>query len=299
MTDKPLVSVRLMVYNNQSFINQCIESILAQKTDFLVEVIVGDDFSSDNSLEIINSYKSTNNVKIKVLKRPLNGEYWNKRKSKDGSVKTNFIDILENCKGKYIALLDGDDYWLDSNKLQKQVDFLEKNNDYFFVSANSEVLSNNNIYRTNLEGDLSFEDFITGNKLGRQTSAFLFRNDGVACFIESLKRYNWPFNDLLLIFWCMTKGKGRVLEDLMVCYRIHENGIWTSTNQEQRFKNFIIFYSLLLKSEINKSYNISSFNKSIDWIIKQIKVVNQTTKIHKNISRKILSYFKKILKTKS
>jgi glycosyltransferase involved in cell wall biosynthesis len=130
MGEQLLLSVRLMVYNNENYIRQAVKSILMQVTNFHFEVVIGDDFSTDDTLKILKEYSSTDKITIRILKREIGGEYWKKRNHKDASVRTNFIDIVSHCKGKYIALLDGDDYWTDPLKLQKQVDFLEANKEY-------------------------------------------------------------------------------------------------------------------------------------------------------------------------
>lgn len=126
------VSVRLMTFNHGNFIVDALDGINKQQTNFIFEVVIGDDFSSDNNLEKINKYRFTNkNIRLNILNRKVGGEYWIKRQ-KLGRL-YNFTNIIENCEGKYIALLDGDDYWTDPLKLQKQVDFLESNMDYVLV----------------------------------------------------------------------------------------------------------------------------------------------------------------------
>ena len=119
-----IVSIRLMTYNHELFIREAMDSIMMQKTNFSFEIVVGDDFSIDKTLDIIRSYSDTNTVHIKILKREKGDIYWQNRQ-KLGRL-YNFTNIIENCSGKYIALLDGDDYWTDPYKLQKQVDVLEK-----------------------------------------------------------------------------------------------------------------------------------------------------------------------------
>ena len=123
--DSPLVSVRLMTYNHAPFIKNAMQGIMMQKTSFKIEVVVGDDFSKDNTLEIIKKFSDTENIKLKILNREIHDDYWFQRQE-NGRI-YNFYNILKNCKGNYIALLDGDDYWTDPYKLQKQVDFLEEN----------------------------------------------------------------------------------------------------------------------------------------------------------------------------
>ena len=117
-----LVSVRLMTYNHEQYIADAMKGVLMQKTEFKVELVVGDDFSTDKTLEIIKSFDSTENIEINILNRAIGDEYWVTRQ--EFGRMHNFINILENCSGKYIALLDGDDYWTDPYKLQKQVNAL-------------------------------------------------------------------------------------------------------------------------------------------------------------------------------
>lgn len=121
------VSVRLQTFNHGSYIREAVESVLAQRTSFRVELICGDDFSTDDTLKILKGYRDTENVTIKVLERTVGDGYWQKRRRLGRLY--NFTNIIENCSGQYVALLDGDDYWLDPYKLQKQVDFLETNPD--------------------------------------------------------------------------------------------------------------------------------------------------------------------------
>ncbi|MCF6222629.1 MAG: glycosyltransferase [Flavobacteriaceae bacterium] len=139
MKYKCLVSIRLMTYNHSEFIIDALDGINKQKTNFIFEVVIGDDFSTDNNLEIINQYYFTNkNLRINILERKIGDDYWIKRQ-KYGRL-YNFTNIIENCSGKYIALLDGDDYWTDPLKLQKQVDFLEANPTYGLVHTDLDIL---------------------------------------------------------------------------------------------------------------------------------------------------------------
>lgn len=114
-----MVSVAMLVYNHEKYIEQAIESILMQKVNFKYEIIIGEDCSTDKSREIISKYRDMYPDIIKPIFRCKN----------IGPMK-NCREVYLNCKGKYIALLEGDDYWCDENKLQMQVDFLEENSEY-------------------------------------------------------------------------------------------------------------------------------------------------------------------------
>lgn len=117
--DNPLVSVVTTAYNIDPFIEKTIESVLMQKTNFKVEMVIGEDCSLDCTREIALNFEKKYPEIIHVLAHP-----------KNLGITPNFITTVNACRGKYIALLDGDDYWTDSLKLQKQIDFLEHNKDY-------------------------------------------------------------------------------------------------------------------------------------------------------------------------
>lgn len=288
---KPIVSVCVQTYNHEKYIKECLDGILMQQTSFPYEIILGEDESDDSTREICTEYANEFPDKIKLFLRTrkdviyING---------NPTGRYNFIENLKACTGKYIALCEGDDYWTDPLKLQKQVDFLEANCDYFFVSSNSETKMNNNSVITSVEGELGLEDFITGNKLGRQTAAFLFRNTELNEFLEYLKQYDWPFADLALIMWCLKHGRGMVLEDSMVFYRKHDLGLWSSANEEERAKNFISFYSMVLKSGINPAYTVDHFIKSVEWTLNS--AFNNNKKVNSpNYIQLLVSKFNRVL----
>ena len=121
---KPMVTVRTSTYQHASFIKQCIEGVLMQKTDFPIEFIIGEDFSKDGTREIVFEYAKKYPDIIRVFTADYNV----------GS-KVNGRRCINAARGKYMALCEGDDYWVDPLKLQKQVDFLEKNPDYNFSAG--------------------------------------------------------------------------------------------------------------------------------------------------------------------
>src|SRR5687768_16687744 len=108
------VSVAMITYNHEAFVAQAIESVLMQKTDFDFELVIGEDCSTDKTREIVNGYKSKYGERIRVL-----------LPAKNLGINRNLKQTLLACQGRYIALLEGDDYWTSSLKLQKQVNFLD------------------------------------------------------------------------------------------------------------------------------------------------------------------------------
>lgn len=131
----PLVSVVIITYNQEQYITQCIESILAQKTDFPFEIIIGEDFGTDSTRDICKEYQKKFPEKIKLI---LN--------DKNTGVVENWINCIIESKGKYIAQCAGDDYWHNINKIQIQTEFLEENPNYGIVHSDfDEIIVNKNI----------------------------------------------------------------------------------------------------------------------------------------------------------
>jgi glycosyltransferase involved in cell wall biosynthesis len=113
------LSVMLKAYNHEPFISQAIESAIAQQTSFSVEIVIGDDCSTDRTLEIIRTYQARHPSLIRVLAHERNL-----------GMTGNTMALYARCRGEYVAWLDGDDYWLSPDKLQRQVDFLDANPDH-------------------------------------------------------------------------------------------------------------------------------------------------------------------------
>jgi glycosyltransferase involved in cell wall biosynthesis len=113
----PLVSVCMITYNHDKFIAKAIEGVIMQQTNFPIELVIGEDKGTDSTYEICCEYEAKYPNIIRVLKR-----------DKNLGMITNFIDTFQNCRGKYVALCEGDDYWTYPLKLQKQKEHLEANN---------------------------------------------------------------------------------------------------------------------------------------------------------------------------
>jgi glycosyltransferase involved in cell wall biosynthesis len=110
----PLVSVAMTAYNSEKWLARAIDSVLLQQTDFPVEIIVGDDCSTDGTLAVARACEKQHPSVVRVLER-----------SKNLGMQRNFYDTFEHCRGKYIAWLDADDYWTDPEKLALQVQIME------------------------------------------------------------------------------------------------------------------------------------------------------------------------------
>ncbi len=239
--DFPIVSVAVITYNHEKYIAEALDSILMQKVDFKYEIVVGEDYSTDNTRKILLKYVTAYPDKIKPLLHETNT---------GGSA--NFIETLKACKGKYIALLEGDDYWTDPLKLQKQVDFMESHSEYNMIFHNAEVhvsgSSGVTIKPFNLEKknrEYTANELIESWKA--HTATVLFLNQGQYSYLED-KIWS-PMGDIPLFIKCASLGKVYYLSEQMSVYRVDQTGI---THYEDFFgpsRNRITakFYKVLYK----------------------------------------------------
>jgi len=124
-----ILSVGILTYNQAQYIRQCLDSVLKQEVNYEYEIVVGDDASSDGTQDILREYAEKYPGKFVLLL----GE-------KNEGIAMNYKKVLSACRGQYIALCEGDDYWTDTHKSQVQVDFLEKHSDYGFVGTYNTLL---------------------------------------------------------------------------------------------------------------------------------------------------------------
>ena len=227
-----LVSVSVLVYNHENFLAECLNGILAQHRNFELEIIVCDDFSSDNSSKIINKFIEDNPHIIKYY-----------RHNKNIGLKNNSIFSLSKCNGDYIAFCDGDDFWIDNDKLQKQLIFLEKYLQYTFVCTNY-ISSKNYELKNEVNKEINFLDILKSNSIGTLT---VFIRSAVIKNIN-LNEINESVFDFNLWLEVLLKGKGCKLSFYSAFYRIHDNSFSNSNIIDKKIKfnnevlNIIIKY---------------------------------------------------------
>ena len=172
-TEDILVSIICNTYNHEPYIRQCLDGFIMQKTTFAFEILIHDDASTDNTANIIREYEAKYSTIIKPIYQTEN-QY----SKKIGIMKTF---QYPRVKGKYIAFCEGDDYWIDPLKLQKQVDYMEEHVDCSLCHTNFQILDTckgiEYVYRNgyyNKKKDI-LQDIIFGNKYRIQTNTVLFR----------------------------------------------------------------------------------------------------------------------------
>ncbi len=270
----PTVSVVMITYGHEKFIRQAVEGVLMQECNFSVELIVADDCSLDNTYEVMQQILDTHPraSRIRYI-----------RHSKNKGRIDNSLWALEQSSGKYTAICEGDDYWIDAYKLQKQVDYLEANpnsagcfHHAFIIDKNNEEL--NTIYHPYVSQFLSYNQEMALTWLGSSyaTCSLMFRSSIL------LNSPNWfkknvcdEFLDILITHF----GSLDFIDQKMSVYRITGAGTWTSLSTTQQVED-LLNRTLVL-------YNEDSFRtKYSKFLIKKIKNLSIQLTFDKSLKRK-------------
>lgn len=222
--DEPImVSIFCVTYNHSKFITKAIEGFLMQQCNFNIEIIIGDDCSNDGTTEIIDSY-AAKYAQIKRLVAPQNM----------GAIQ-NMIRVALAAKGKYVATCDGDDYWTDPLKLQKQIDFLENNPEYVICTHYTRKINADDTEITHWDFNpkplsYSFSDLIVNKQAQTNTVSLVYRNIEE---IRNIYKQDWflkveACDKFLKLYSTWVTGKKiYVLPETMSCYRKHVGGVWS------------------------------------------------------------------------
>lgn len=222
MTEKTLVSVLCITYNHERYIRQCLDGMLMQRTLFPFEILIHDDASTDRTPDIIRDYEDKYPDIIKPIYQ-IENQY-------SKGVNITLEIQFPHAKGKYIALCEGDDYWIDPLKLQKQVDFLENNPDYSMFFHNAiEHFEHKNI-KDRLFSNVKNADY-SGVEIYKRwiiptASVVLHRSVIEADLYQAaIKNKKFMFGDILIFLTAANLGRVRGSSDVMSVYRKHEGGV--------------------------------------------------------------------------
>jgi glycosyltransferase involved in cell wall biosynthesis len=257
--DLPLVSVVITTFNHVSFIAECLESVLCQKTTFPFEILIGEDDSTDGTREIVRRYEGLHIGKIRVFYRNekdklvINGRL---------TGRFNFIETLKAAKGKYIATLDGDDYWISNDKLQRQVDVLE---------ANEEIsICHHGVQHVDAGGNLLDKEYFPGKQLATIKDAA----GGRVAVLHSTRifrasrlsipdwLYETPVGDIPLTLITSDHGKIFCINEKLSAYRIHSDGLHQGKTEIDKLRsrcetwgvvqNNLSFFDNDIRTEVTK-----------------------------------------------
>jgi len=253
------VSILIMTYNHAHFIRKAIDSVLMQQVNFNHEIVISEDFSTDGTREIVIEYQEKYSGKIRLLLSQKN-------------LHSNEVVArgITACKGEYIALLDGDDYWTSPHKLQKQVDFLDKYPECSMCFHNATAFYEDGSKEpwtwtpTNQKEFSTLEDIWLGNFIA--TCSTMFRN---RAFGEVPKWYSFfPITDWPLHILNAEQGKIGYINEVMGAYRYHRGGDYSLLSQEQKLRTTFNFYHLMnynLGFRYNNLIKIALSNYFYEW----------------------------------
>jgi glycosyltransferase involved in cell wall biosynthesis len=251
---EPLVSVVLITYNHSRYIGQALDNILGQQVDFPFEVVVADDCSTDTTPEIIARYQQQFPDRVRVLPNTVNV-----------GVSRNVERGVLGGRGKYTAIIEGDDYWVDSSKLQRQVDFMEAHADYSMCFHNALVVyeddpsRQSHLMNTSEKTEYTLEDITKGWFI--PTASIMFRSSSLLAFPAWF--HESEVGDLPLVALLAAKGRVGYLPRQMSVYRVHAKGVTRAGNRE----GFLLRLGRMLEhldAELGYKYHRNLMRKGSD-----------------------------------
>ncbi len=265
---QPLVSVSISTYNHELYIRECLESVVSQKTTFPFEVIIGEDCSTDNTREIVKEFEQ----KYPDIIKPIYHE------QNVGMLRNGFEFCYQACKGNYISSLEGDDYWIDPYKLQKQIDFLETNPAFVCHCHNAKIWENGKItrdfYPAFSSREISRRDIV--NNFIIPTASITFKN----VLKDNMPDYLMKSGiDVILFFALATHGSFYMSDEFMSVYRIHPGGIWSSQSQRLRDEGVLNLQKYIIKNlPLNENERSDIYNLIIR--IRQQRIKRYAQNLH-------------------
>ena len=231
--DVPVVSIQCITFNQEAYIAQALDSFLMQETTFPFQVVVHDDASTDNTANIIREYEA----KYPLIIKPIY-ETENQFSKHDGSLSR----IINPClKGEFVAFCEGDDYWIEPSKLQKQVDFLKSNSDYSMCFHRARLKYEKDGLTCRLKcDDIENREYAPKEMLERwivPTASIVMRRKCLDYAIKGSKRM--LSGDIFIVLRCGALGKIRGMSDCMSVYRVQENGV--TYNQSSMNKRTMLY----------------------------------------------------------
>jgi glycosyltransferase involved in cell wall biosynthesis len=240
------VSVVVPTFQHAPYVRQAVESVLAQRTSFPVQILIGEDGSTDGTQEICEELRRSHPDRVRVLshghleKLVLNGRQVGR---------VNLVETLRQCTGRYIALLDGDDFWTDPQKLQKQVDFMEANRAYSFCFHRVDCVTKDGgalaAFPRTRRVEFPTEQVLLGDVA--KTPSMLFRATAIPRPLPEWYRKESPIGDWPLTVLAALSGPARRLPGHMASYRFGV-GIFSTRHECDRVRDTVELRRLLLRN---------------------------------------------------
>jgi glycosyltransferase involved in cell wall biosynthesis len=237
-----VVSVVVLAYNQEKYIERAIRSILSQKVNFKYEIIIGEDCSTDNTRKICLALKDEFPNIINVICN-----------SSNLGLLKNYISTISCAKGKYIAICAGDDYWIDENKLQTQVSFLDKNSSFSMVFTNAYLEFENEINKREVFSNIEEREYKGDEIILKWTvpaSSVVFRNNLID--FSFLLRREYYAEDLITYLKLNEVGKLMGMSKFSIVYQQHSDSI--NANPDNKLYKYVTTISSI-NQELNFKYN--------------------------------------------
>lgn len=285
----PLVSVFVITYNHERYIGQALDSILNQKGHFRIKIFLGADVGEDATQDICKQYAEDHPENIELLPRPHNI-----------GMMRNGLETFNACTGgDFIALCEGDDYWIDDYKIQNQLNFFADNPDYTICAHNALYLNDEGklwVYEDDLvkSREISFEKLATKNHF--PSASIMYRNVGVKLDESFLK---FPLGDWFLHLQHMQKGRMMYLNNCMSIYRVHNEGDWAGLNriqQHQKALRFLNAYNSFTNFKYQDVFEPAISNRLAKIETAKQNAIGKQKATNPTIKNRIKAYAKKLLK---
>jgi hypothetical protein len=267
---EPLLSVAVITYNHAKWIQQCFDGIGLQQVTFPFEVCIGDDGSSDGTTEICADFAARSHRGFTVVHQ-VRDRKDPSRKSYDAVFMPNAVATLRSCHGRYVAIVEGDDFWTNPAKLQSQIQFLEEHSDYSMVIHNATISCHPP--QANLPHWIDTRqrpEFLQDRDFGPlnwptvlfPSGSVVVRREVVDLLINSQLAFG-PAWDSTMLFLAGTRGKIRFLADPMGCYRIHAGACWNGPLSGDRYEVMLKFSSRLLKYGVDINQDVQAWLQTL------------------------------------
>ena len=263
----PKLSVILITYNHEKYIEKALDSVLSQVTDFPFEIVIGDDCSPDDTKNIIREYRDKYPDIIRIVHREKN----------TGRPTLNVYETTMKCRGDYLAYLEGDDYWTDSDKLQKQMDFLNEHPEYIACTHSHKMIDDNGNDITDPEilkisdmykwsGEFTMDDFEKSGFWPGHYASVVSKN------IYKNKKHDYTIlykshdfvDDGQILLFLLMEGKIYRLDDEMSVWRYVKKACgnsWTSRSMKRNIQKEDILMSMELMKWLEKEYSLRDYAK--------------------------------------
>lgn len=260
------LSICVISYNQSKYIEECLRSIVAQKTNYNVEIVLSDDCSQDDTV-----------VKARNILEGTNFKYTINVMEKNGGFQENLKAALSMCSGRYIALCEADDYWLSTSRVTKQIEILDDNKDLAFCFSAAKSINSDGSFLDDMRPHIGNKIYTSSEITSKGSSlcptfTIVFRN----LFFKKITQdiYNQPVFDYPLQILLATHGPAYYFDDFFGCYRRNSIGSWTAAGGSsqtliERYKASREMHAFLLRNisnEYKKGLNMHFFKACLVFL---------------------------------